>query len=158
MVKPIELAKSEVSDKPYLVWNALIQLITESNHEDLNEIQSIPLFAFWYDSEIQNGGHLQYFENKLKLFRNKEQLFVDTTMEALNILGAKEQNKILSDASKKYLSQIRKHPSKVKEFCELALEDEFGEFDRLYYKCSPDMNSFLENYLQTHLNEFVKLI
>ena len=66
MVKPIELAKSEVSDKPYLVWNALIQLITESNHEDLNEIQSIPLFAFWYDSEIQNGGHLQYFENKLK--------------------------------------------------------------------------------------------
>jgi len=101
----------------------------ESNHEDLMKSKASLYLLFGMTPKYKMVD--TYFENKLKLFRNKEQLFVDTTMEALNILGAKEQNKILSDASKKYLSQIRKHPSKVKEFCELALEDEFGEFDRL---------------------------
>jgi hypothetical protein len=116
------------------------------------------LLSFWYDSEVQNGGHLQYFENKGKLFRNREYLLVATTLEALKILGAKEQANILSLASEKYFSQIRKHPQDVNEFCALELEDEFGEYDRRYYNCNPDMNSFLEKYLQQHLEAFVNLI
>jgi hypothetical protein len=158
MVKPIELVKKEVDNKPYLVWNAFIQLITQSKYADLNDIQRVALFAFWYDSEVQNGGHLQYFENKGKRFRNREHLLITTTLEALKILGAKEQSNILSAASEKYLSQVRKHPINIEEFCALELEDEFGEYDRRYYECSPDMNSFFEKYLQNHLDEFVKLI
>ena len=158
MVQPIELLKSEIVNKPYLIWNAFIQVITESRYADLNDIQNVALFAFWYDSEVQNGGHLQYFENKGKLFRNREPLLFSTTLESLKILGAKEQANILSLASEKYLSQVRNHPNNVEEYCTLALEDEFGEYDRRYYKCTPDMNSLLEMYLQKHLNEFVKLI
>ena len=158
MVKPILLVRKEVDNKPYLVWNAFIQLITQSKYADLNDIQRVALFAFWYDSEVQNGGHLQYFENKGKRFRNREHLLITTTLEALKILGAKEQANILSAASEKYLSQVRKHPTNIEDFCTLELEDEFGEYDQRYYKCSPDMNSFLENYLQNHLDKFVKLI
>jgi hypothetical protein len=158
MVKPIKLAKKEADNKPYLVWNAFIQLISQSNFRDLDDVQSVALFAFWYDSEVQNGGHLQYFENKFKRFQNREQLLITTTLKALKILGAKEQSDILTAASEKYLSQVRKHPTNIEEFCILELEDEFGEYDQRYYKCSPDMNSFLENYLQNHLDKFVKLI
>jgi hypothetical protein len=158
MVKPIELSKTEVERRPYLIWNALIQLLVESKLEELNDIQIVPLFAFWYDSEVQNGGHLRYFENKGKLFRNNENVLVNSTLKALNILGATQQADIYSTASIKYFSQIRKHPQNVEEFCKLELEDEFGEYDRRYYDCVPDMNNLLELYLQGHLTEFVKLI
>ena len=158
MVQPFELSKTEIANKQYLVWNTFISLLTESNYRDMNDIQSVALLSFWYDSEVQIGWHLQYFENKGKLFRNREYLLVATTLEALKILGAKEQANILSLASEKYFSQIRKHPQDVNEFCALELEDEFGEYDRRYNESSPDMNSFLEKYLQQHLEAFIKLI
>ena len=158
MVQPFELSKTEITDKNYLIWNTFISLLTQSNFREMDDIQSVALLSFWYDSEVQNGGHLQYFENKGKLFKNRERLLVNSTLEALNIIGAKEQANILSAASVKYFSQIRKHPQDVNEFCALELEDEFGEYDRRYYECSPDMNSFLEKYLQQHLEAFIKLI
>ena len=158
MVKPIELSKTEVGSRPYLIWNAFIQLLVESRLEELNDMQIVPLFAFWYDSEVQNGGHLQYFENKGKHFRNNENILVNSTLKALNILGATQQADIYSTAATKYFSQVRKHPQNVEEFCMLELEDEFGEYDRRYYKCVPDMSNLLELYLQDHLAEFVKLI
>jgi Domain of unknown function (DUF4375) len=158
MVQPFELSKTEIANKQYLVWNTFISLLTKSNYKDMNDIQSVAMLSFWYDSEVQNGGHLQYFENKGKLFKNRERLLVNSTLEALNIIGGKEQANILSSASEKYLALVRKHTQDVFEFCALELEDEFGEYDRRYYKCSPDMNSFLEKYLQQHLEAFVKLI
>lgn len=157
MVTPFELSKAEIANKQYLVWNTFISLLTQSDYKDMNDIQRVALLSFWYDSEVQNGGHLQYFENKGKIFRNRERLLVNSTLEALNIIGAKEQANILSAAADQYLTQVRKHPLDINEFCVLELEDEFREYDRCYYECSPDMNSFLEKYLQQHLEAFVKL-
>ena len=157
MAKLIKLDKTNVDKEPYLLWNAFVQLISESEPDDLNDIQSVAQFAFWYDSEVQNGGHLQYFENKHNLYGSEKiTLLISATLESLKILGAKEQADILSSASKHYLSQVRKHPKTVQEFSELALEDEFGEFDSNYYNCTPDMNYYLEKYLQSHINEFVE--
>ena len=147
-MKPKELEKSRVDKEPYLVWNAFIELIVNKPNA-LSNIQAIAHFAFWYDSEVQNGGHLQYFENMFNRYRDKEDNLVSVTLEALKIIGAKKQSEILSQAAKQYFSTKRKHPSTIKEFV---------EFDKLYYGCSPVMNSYLERYLQTHLSEFITLI
>lgn len=157
MAKPIEIEKLKIQKEPYLAWNAFIELIAE-NPDKLNDIQAVAHFAFWYDSEVQNGGHLQYFENMFNRYKGKEDILVSATLEALKIVGAKKQVKILSDASKQYFSRKRNHPSTVKEFADLELADEFGKLDKRYYSCAPDMNTYLEKYLQTHSSEFVKIV
>ena len=123
----------------------------------LNESQSIPHFCFWYESEVQNGGHLQFFENTSIRYKDKEKNAISLTLKALKNIGARKQASILSQASRRYFAQKREHPATVEEFVELALEGEFEEIDKRYYHCSPDMNYFLEKYLQTHMTEFVKI-
>ena len=157
MAEPIELEKSRVDKEPYLVWNAFIHLIAQDPYE-LSDVQGVAHLAFWYDAEVQNGGHLQYFENMFSRYGHKEDILVLATLEALKIIGAEEQAEILSQASEQHSAKKRKHPLTVEEFVNLALEDEFGEFDKRYYHCSPDINSYLEEYLQTHMSEFVKLV
>ncbi|MFC1953141.1 DUF4375 domain-containing protein [Chloroflexota bacterium] len=156
-MEPIELEKSRVENEPYIVWNAFIDLIAE-DPDKLSDVQGVAHFAFWYDSEVQNGGHIQYFENMFNRYKDKEDILVSATLEALKIIGVKKQAKILTKASKQYFSRKRKHLSSVEEFIELELEDEFEKFDDSYYDCSPDMNTYLEKYLQTHLMEFVRII
>jgi hypothetical protein len=153
-MEPIKLEKSKVEKEPYLIWNSFIQIIADEP-DKLNDIQGVAHFAFWYESEVQNGGHLQYFQNMSITYSGKEDIVISATLEALKIIGAKEQLKILSSASKRYFLKKRTHPETVDEFVELELGDEFGKFDRQYYNCDHDMNSHLEKYLQKHTNEFV---
>jgi Domain of unknown function (DUF4375) len=157
MLKPIELTKSNVDNDPYLVWNTFIQILTQ-DYNEMSDIQAVAHHAFWYDSEVQNGGHIQFFENVFSSYKDNQEVFLSATYEALNIVGAEHQAKIIDNAIKQYYSEIRKHPSTVEEFVELELEDEFGKFDELYYKCSPEMNYCLETYLQAHKDEFVQII
>ena len=156
-MKQKELKKSDVDKAPYLVWNALVEIAT-SNPEELNDLQSVAYFTFWYDSEIQNGGFYQYFENIFNRYKGKESALISSTLEALKIIGAKKQAEILTQASKQYFSKTRKHPSTVEEFSEFALEAEFDKFDKLYYGCTPDMNNYLEIFLEKYQAEFVTLI
>lgn len=157
MLEPIEIEKSKVEKEPYIKWNAFIELIAR-DPDKLNDIQGVAHFAWMYDSEVQNGGHLQYFENIFNIYKGKENIVVSATLEALKIIGAKKQYKILSAASKRYFSKEKLHPSTVEEFVDEELEGEFEKLDNRYYDCEPDMNNFLEKYLQTHLSEFVKLV
>jgi hypothetical protein len=123
----------------------------------LSRTQSIPYFCFWYDSEVQNGGHLQFSENTSIHYQDKDKNAISLTLKALKNIGARKQANILSQASRRYFAQKEEHPATVKEFVDLALEDEFEEIDERYYNCSPDINYYLEKYLQTLMTEFVKI-
>jgi len=46
------------------VWNAFVDVLAMEEYADLDPVQRIPHLCFWYDSELQNGGHFQYFENR----------------------------------------------------------------------------------------------
>ena len=50
--------------EPHLVWNAFIDPLAMEAYEDLSPVQSVAHLDFWYDAEVQNGGHDQYFENR----------------------------------------------------------------------------------------------
>jgi hypothetical protein len=158
MVKPIEVSKLEVEKTPDFLWNTFIDFIALLDYKDLTDIQMVASLVFKYDGEIQNGGHLQYFENISNSYPNKESLLLKATLDALETLGASLQKEILSSASKKYYSQERNHPKTAEDYSELATEDEFGKFDNDYYDCTPDVSSLLEAYLKANITEFVKTI
>jgi hypothetical protein len=63
-MKTRTLTKGEVEKEPYRVWNAYVDLLAVEDHRDLVPEQRAVYLVFWYESEVQNGGHLQYFENR----------------------------------------------------------------------------------------------
>jgi len=50
--------------EPHMVWNAFVDLIATEDYADLSPLQRKAHLVFWYESEVQNGGHGQYFENQ----------------------------------------------------------------------------------------------
>ena len=81
-MEPIELEKAIVEKKPYLLWNTFIGIIAEDPSK-LSDIQGLAHFAYQYDSEVQNGGHLQYFENIFICYRDKEDIVISATLQRL---------------------------------------------------------------------------
>src|SRR5262245_49103291 len=77
--------------EPYLVWNAFVDLIATEDYEEMTPVQRTAHLAFWYDAEVQNGGHHQYFENSAGLRAPQ-------TIIALRSLGLGPQASILERA------------------------------------------------------------
>ncbi len=105
----------------------------------------------WYESEVQNGGHFQYFENQ-----GTEHL--TQTVKSLGVLGAIGQQAVLREAGELFLSQSRPRIATVDEFCATALEGEFSVFDRRFHECSPSLQQCLEDYLKRHQSSFVVIL
>jgi hypothetical protein len=107
--------------------------------EDLKELtplQRIAHLVFWYESEVQNGGHGQYFENQGKAH-------VPDTIAALEQLGAGCQSKILKAAFQKY----QQDPDDFSE----------AEYDVAFHACHPSLQFVLEECLRKYLDEFIEL-
>lgn len=58
------LTKQEVEAEPFRVWNAYVDLLAMEKYGALSREQRPAFLVFWYESEVQNGGHFQYFENR----------------------------------------------------------------------------------------------
>ena len=145
-----QIKTSEIQENPYVIWNAFIDLIAVEDYEDLTEVQRLAHLVFWYDSEVQNGGHLQYFANSSGR-RAKE------AERALQELGMECQQNILSEA----VAHLSKNPltefESVDDYVTAARDDAFEAFDRRYYACSRDANQYLEAYLERNLGHFIEL-
>jgi hypothetical protein len=142
--------RSDLEQEPYLIWNSFIDLIAVTDYKALSEIQRIAHLAFWYESEVQNGGHLQYFENR-------GVGLIGETLAALERLGAICHRKVLQRASEGIASGPRGKLLTVEEYIRRASEGEYDKYDSAYAECQPEMREYLEFYLQAHLNEFVEL-
>jgi Domain of unknown function (DUF4375) len=121
------LTKQEVEAEPFRVWNAFVDVLTMEDYDDLSPEQRPAHLVYWYESEVQNGGHLQYFEN-----RGTEHLAA--TVKALGSLGAICQQQVLRE---RWLSRSRRRIQTAQEFCDTGLEGEFESFDLRFHACSP---------------------
>jgi hypothetical protein len=146
------LGRDEYREEPYLAWNAFVDILALSDYRDLSQVQRIAHLAFWYDAEVQNGGHLQYFENR----RLKH---ISETLEALQILGAVCQRAVLSRAVRKRKSLPKEIIRTVADFVRAGRRGDFQVEDAAYYACKPEMvTELLERYLEKHFNEFIILL
>jgi hypothetical protein len=142
------LKAEAVAKEPYLVWNAFIDLIALEEYEALSAVQRTAQLAFYYDAEVQNGGHHQYFENSAGM-RSEE------TLKALVQLGLQCQAEILRQTIPIWSSKDREPPATPEEYLADELEGEFEDYDSRYYKCSPTTTDRLELYLSEHQSDFV---
>jgi hypothetical protein len=153
MVKPVRLKKAAVEKESYLVWNAYIDLLSTSDYQELSEIQRPAHWVFWYESEVQNGGHLQYFENQ-----GTEHL--QDTIGALKALNAAEQAQILAAAASQYLAthKDQEDDGDIADFVSEALKGGLSDFDKRFQDCPTPLQKHLADYLEAHKAEFVEIV
>jgi hypothetical protein len=145
------LTKQEVEAEPFRIWNAFVNILAMEDYQNLSQEQRTAYLVFWYDCEVQNGGHLQYFVN-----RGTE--YLTEAIEALGVLGATRQQQILREASEGWLSRDRPRILNLQEFSNAALEGEFNLFDSRFYACPTTLQEILETYLNRYQKFFVRLV
>ena len=146
-----KISKSELKGNNYLIWNAFIDLVAMEDEKDLSSLQKNGKRAFVYDSQIQNGGHLQYFEN-LRLNDYSE------IVESLKSLNAPFHADILQRAASLYNAKARPVIEDKYQYSEIALEGEFDKLDSEYHRASPTLTELMEQYLHNNINEFIEFI
>jgi hypothetical protein len=145
------LNRQVLSRQPYLIWNAFVDIVALTPYEELHPRQRPAHLVFWYDAEVHNGGHYQYFENPAGR-RARE------TVQALGELGFSCQKTVLTKATEAWESRDRRPPQNVEEFAENALDGEFDKFDEEYHACKPSTDQLLERYVAENRDLFVVLV
>lgn len=120
-----KLSRATLEQKPYEAWNAFINLLAKEKYEDLDEVQRIAHLCFWYDSEVQNGGHLQYFENR-------GTVFLDETLASLAVLGAECQRRILGAAGRLISITPNASIDTIDDYVAASREAQFASSDSAY--------------------------
>jgi len=142
------LSQAVIAARPETLWNAFVDLLAMSKLDELEPRQRAAHLAFWYDSEIQNGGHLQYFAN-----RGLE--VVPETVRSLKTLGAHAQADILAEAHRLAAEQEWDTVTSVEDFVAESLEGGFSRFDDLYQSCAPTVLAVLEEHLEHHKEWYI---
>ena len=142
------LTKGEVEKNPNLIWDAFVGLVGLEKYNDLAEGQRAAHLVYWYDNEVQNVGHLQYFANRRSQYLAK-------TIVALRLLVAECQRLILCEAAELFLSRERSPIQTVRDFSAAAMEGEFSRLDSRFYACVPSLYECLQTYLALHQSSFV---
>ncbi len=145
---PRTLQSSVAKNEPWQVWNAYVDLLAVSSLETLDSVQRPAALVFAYESEIQNGGHLQYFENRRE--DRKEEV-----IESLDRLGAAYHADLLRAASALWQKEDRSRISSAEDYVDEALEEEFSEFDRRFHEAPTSLVTVLEDYLKRFQHHFV---
>ena len=140
------VARVRVQQEPYLLWNAFVDLLAKEDYADLSPLQRRAHLVFWYESEVQNGGHGQYFEN-----RGVER--VEETIDALKDLGLTCQAGVLSGAAAA-LSQTPRDT----DWAEVLDESFVDDLDRAFYACTPSVIEALQEHLARYSTEYVEQI
>jgi hypothetical protein len=118
-------------------WNAFLDRIYLVPLEDVEPRDRGPYLAFFYFSEVYNGGHLQYF-------LNKTYLPWEETADAIAAMGAIDHAEILREAIERWRGQSRVRPESAEEYVEEALEAEFDDLDGAMYDLYPPLEDYVE--------------
>ena len=106
-------------------WNRFVQVICQKEEKDLSPIQKKAFLCFWYDAEMNSGGHCGYFDACPEA---EPQELID----ALTEIGGKE----IADNFQKALEE--------------GEEDDWTETDGAYYAFSPSLADCLQRYVADH--------
>lgn len=115
--------------------------------------------CFLLNAEVQNGGFIQYFTNT-------EGKYLSETINALSVVGANEQRKLLERIINLHHELGMKDLNSTEEFIDLVLvgydykfknkrlESKFDkitdELDLEYYNLEPSTSDFLEAYIEAY--------
>jgi hypothetical protein len=142
------VTKAAIVDNSRADWNGFVDLIAITDYIDLTPTQRPAHLVFWYESEVQNGGHLQYFTNQ-GLERGEE------AIASLDALGAGAYARILEQAQARWRSAKRLPPADALDYVAVALEAEFDDLDLAFGNCDVTLIQVLERHFAKHKDDFV---
>ncbi|WP_160679792.1 DUF4375 domain-containing protein [Clostridium sp. C8-1-8] len=126
----ITVKKEDVENYEYYLWNRFIEcLINEEFGDDLSRVQQIAKLCFWYDAEMNNGGHSGYFD----CYADEN---FDKVEKALMDIGAEEYSKNFKIA------------------VETAGNDGYISTDGKFGELTPGLTYIVEKYVMDNINEF----
>jgi hypothetical protein len=111
-------------------WNRFITEICMRDCASLNERQREAVICFWYDTEMQNGGHSAYFES--------EQCAVPAETEAAI-------RRIGGDAI----------ADNFRKAVEAGASDDREETDSAYYAFRPSLSDLLMDHVALHADKIL---
>ena len=144
----ILVTKAALRENDHADWNAFIQLLALTDYNELAPQQRAAHLVFWYESEVQNGGHLQYFTNH-SYERSEEAL------RSLVELGASGHARVLEQALTRWRSAARLRPADVLEYVAVALEAEFDDLDTAFHDCEVTLMQVLQRHFVEHEGNFI---
>lgn len=109
-------------------WNMFIDEVCSMELDELSEIQRAEVLCFWYDAEIQSGGHSGHFDCYPEI--NPEEL-----ISAINLVGYKE----ISDNYQGALDD--------------GDEDGYETVDTSYYNFEPSLCDLLMKFVENNREE-----
>jgi len=141
-------------------WSVSIYDGEEKYEADLapfSPAQRMILALFWYDAEVCNGGHDQFFFNSTGI------VWKDA-LAGFKLVGADECAEILENVVSKFggdipldrklrgelLEKLTTDPEGEDEFIDLFEED-----DERYYEIGDSVYELIDDYINTHPEEFV---
>ena len=142
------VTKAALAENSGADWNAFIQLLAVTDYDDLAPSQRPAHLVFWYEFEVQNGGHLQYFTN-----RGDER--GEETVQSLGVLGADAQGQVLEKALARWRSAVRLPPVDAQEYAAIALEIELEDLDRAFHDCPTQLLDVLIRHFAEHEADFI---
>ena len=107
----------EYEPNPYVAWNAFVDLVAMESPDDLSEIQRHAHFVFTYYSEVENGGHLQYFENQ-SIQHSDATAQALHALDGLEAIGAIEHRAVLAQAIDRWTATSRRRIGSVEEYAQ----------------------------------------
>jgi hypothetical protein len=148
MVAPRTISRS--SEDEFIGWNTFIDMCACEELADLSPVQRTASLALHYMSEVDNGGHFQYFVNKAH-FPHEE------VVSSLRAIGALHSERVLSAVLMQMGGDMPEFPREAEEYIQAESEAGLSKFDRAWgeegYR---EIISCLERYLSDHEREFLQ--
>jgi hypothetical protein len=127
----------------------MVDLCAMEPLEALTPVQRKAALVFWYQAEVNNGGHCQYFTNSAGANRLE-------ALQALRDLGAQKAADVLSLAILTVAGSEHSRPSSLEDYPEQEADSGLRELDSDYYKSADaEVQDALLRYLRANESEFV---
>ena len=130
----------------------MVDLCAMEPLEACTPVQRQAALVFWYQAEVNNGGHFQYFINSAGAHRME-------ALQALRQLGAQKAAELLSLAILTVAGSEQSSPRSLEEYAEQEADSGLRSLDSEYYESADaEVQAALLSYLKTHEKEFVRWV
>lgn len=132
-------------------WNAMNDICALSDIRELTPVQRVAHLAYWYMSEVYNGGHPQYLVNRREFDHGE-------VIRALQTIGASEQASILAEVLSAVGTKTMDVPRNVEEYFSSEKASNLSGFDTRFYGSRQGIEACLQDYLDKHESDFIEWI
>ena len=150
MIKQI-LTEKQIIEEPWQVWNSFVDLVSMEQYDDLTPVQKVGSALFWYNSEVQNGGHMQYLINH-------GISHLKSTINAFETIENNDFAPLLKKANEIYNTLDLSSIANVEDYVEMEFQDYFSECDQKFYQIEPSLEDILEEYLRNNQSAFIEIV